>query len=92
MGFWWDYFVFGYYKVQYTAGFGAASDVPPPIKTAIKMLVSQLYQSREEMDYSIAPQVEVLLQDYKLDEFDFPDSSAVKWSPFGTANLGYGYR
>jgi uncharacterized phiE125 gp8 family phage protein len=93
MGFWWDYYVFGYYSVDYTAGFGNdRSAVPPEIKVAILMLVSQLYQSREEMDYTISPQVEVLLQDWKLDVFDYADSSAVKWSPFGTASLGYGYR
>lgn len=93
MGFWWEYFVFGKYRIQYICGYGDTPDkVPSPFRTAIKMLVSQLYQSREEMSYEISPQVEVLLADYKLDAWDYTDSSAVKWSPFGTASLGYGYR
>ena len=93
MGFWWDYYVFGYYTVEYVAGFGDdPSAVPPEIKQAILAQTSQIYQSAEDFDYAMAPQAEVLLQDWKLDEFDYTDSSAVKWSPFGTASLGYGYR
>ncbi|MGA3315242.1 MAG: hypothetical protein ABSC64_02245 [Candidatus Korobacteraceae bacterium] len=93
MGFWWDYYVYGFYQITYTAGFGDdRSDVPPEIKQAILAQISQIYQSREEFDYTIAPQAEVLLQDWKLDEWDYRDSSSVKWSPFGTAELGYGYR
>jgi len=93
MGYFWDYYVFGKYRIQYVAGYGDnPSDIPSPFRTAIKMLVSQLYQSREQMDYGLSPQVEVLLQDYRLDAWDYTDSSFVKWSPFGTASLGYGYR
>ena len=93
MGYFWDYYVFGKYRIQYVAGYGDnPSDIPSPFRTAIKMLVSQLYQSREQMDYGLSPQVEVLLQDYRLDAWDYTDSSFVKWSPFGTSSLGYGYR
>jgi uncharacterized phiE125 gp8 family phage protein len=90
MGFWWDYYVFGKYRIQYVCGYGDTSDkIPAPIRTAIQMLVSQIYQSREEMDYAISPQVEVLLQDYKLDSFDYTGSPSVKWSPFGLQSLRY---
>lgn len=35
-------------KVRYQAGFGAAADVPQLIKQAIKLLVSDFYEHREE--------------------------------------------
>jgi hypothetical protein len=92
MGFWWDYYVFGRYRIEYVCGYGDVQDIPPAFKTAILMMVSQLYQSREELDYTIAPQVEALLANYRLEDFDYTCSSAVKWSPFGSASLGYGYR
>ena len=92
MGYGWDYYVFGRYRIQYICGYGDTSDkIPSPFRTAIKMLVSQLYQSREELDYMMSPQVEVLLQDYKLDSFDLSESSAVKRSPYGMSN-SYGMR
>lgn len=34
-------------RVAFTAGFGAASDVPQPIKSAIYMMVAHLYVNRE---------------------------------------------
>ena len=90
---WWDYYVFGKYRIRYTCGYGDdASDVPAAIKTAILVYVSQLYQSREQMDYTMPPQAELLLQDYKLDVWDFTDSGALKWSPFGSSSGGFGYR
>ena len=93
MGYMWDYYVYGRYRVQYVCGYGDnPSDIPSPFRAAIGMLVSQLYQSREDMDYSMSPQVEVLLQDYKLDAFDYTDASPQKWSPFGSSSTGLGTR
>jgi uncharacterized phiE125 gp8 family phage protein len=90
MGFWWDYYVFGKYRIQYVCGYGDTSDkIPAPIRTAILVLVSQLYQSREVIDYTMSPQVEMLLQDYKLDSFDYTGGASMKWSPFGLQSSGY---
>jgi len=35
------------YEITYVAGYGGASDVPTPIKHAIKLLVAHLYENRE---------------------------------------------
>lgn len=36
-------------KVRFVAGYGAASAVPEPIKSAIKLLVGTLYENREDV-------------------------------------------
>jgi len=38
------------YKITFTAGYGVAADVPDPIKTAIKMMVSYWRQQRGDCD------------------------------------------
>lgn len=37
----------GAVRVRYTAGYGAASDVPSDLKCAVKMMVGHLYENRE---------------------------------------------
>ena len=36
-------------KITFTAGYGAQDDVPDCLKTAIKMMVAQIYENREGM-------------------------------------------
>lgn len=36
-------------NVRFVAGYGAAADVPGPIKAAIKLLIGQLYEFREQL-------------------------------------------
>lgn len=56
-------------KVNYVAGFGAASEVPQLIKQAIKLLVSDFYEHREEtvIGVSVAKRgaLDMLLSPYR---------------------------
>jgi len=58
------------YQVLYVAGYGGASDVPPPIVHAIKLLAGHLYENREavtSLSVNLIPYtIGALLQPYKV--------------------------
>ena len=58
------------YVVRYVAGYGGASDVPPPIVQAIKLLTTHLYENREAVTSlyvnTIPYTIGALLQPYKV--------------------------
>lgn len=58
------------YQVLYVAGYGGASDVPPPIVHAIKLLAGHLYENREAVTSlsvnSIPYTIGAMLQPYKV--------------------------
>ena len=58
------------YVVKYVAGYGGASDVPPPIVQAIKLLTTHLYENREAVTSlsvnTIPYTIGALLQPYKV--------------------------
>lgn len=58
------------YVVRYVAGYGGASDVPPPIVHAIKLLTTHLYENREAVTSlgvnTIPYTIGALLQPYKV--------------------------
>lgn len=53
-------------RVRYTAGFGAASDVPEDIKQALLMLVAEMYERRENGVKQLPTVVEWMLAPYRL--------------------------
>lgn len=58
-------------RVAFTAGFGDAAAVPQPIKTALLMMVKQLYDKRgddpDDKDITIPAPARWLLSPYRLD-------------------------
>ena len=58
------------YVIRYVAGYGGASDVPPPIVQAIKLLTTHLYENREAVTSlsvnTIPYTIGALLQPYKV--------------------------
>jgi uncharacterized phiE125 gp8 family phage protein len=59
-------------EIRFTAGYGAASDVPDALKTAIYMLVADSYEHREHMSevrLQKNPAVERILWNYRLRDF-----------------------
>lgn len=54
--------------VTFVAGYGDASEVPPPLKAAIMLMVGDMYQRREaSIDGSVAPNptVDLLIRPYR---------------------------
>ena len=55
-GGYWEWWVSGYYKIRFTAGYGDnLSDVPPELRNGLRMCVAEWYAGRENLDYSIPP-------------------------------------
>ena len=70
----WDYYPNGSYKIQYVAGYGATVDkVPPPIRHAIKLMVSQLYGTRERGDITLTPEIKTVLDELRIREWELTD-------------------
>lgn len=64
----WEYYVGGYYKIQYICGYGNTIDkVPPQIRNAIRLTVAQWYASRENLDYSVPNQAIDLLTNLTIE-------------------------
>ena len=59
-------------SIDFTCGYGAASDVPPPLKQAILMLVTHWYRNREAVSMipagSMGFAVEALISTYRVQE------------------------
>lgn len=53
-------------RIRYTAGFGAAADVPEDIKQAILMLVAEMYEKRENGVKQLPTAAEWMLAPYRL--------------------------
>lgn len=68
---WWEYYVRGYYKIRYTAGYGLAkTDVPIAIRNAIELTTAQWYMQREKVDYTIPPTATALLDPYVIHSWE----------------------
>lgn len=67
----WPFYLRGWFKIRFIAGYGdALSDVPPVIRHAIRVTVSQWYASRESMDYMLPAQAMDLVADLRLEVGD----------------------
>lgn len=68
---WWPFYIRGWYKIQYVAGYGdKLSDVPGPIRHAIRITVAQWWASRENFDYTVPTQAVDLLDNYAIEAND----------------------
>ncbi|WP_291295824.1 head-tail connector protein [Elioraea sp.] len=60
----------GSFRIRFTAGYGAAADVPAALKAAILLLLGELYESREAsmqgQAIQLSPAVDRLLSPYLL--------------------------
>jgi hypothetical protein len=64
----WIYYIRGYYRIQYTAGYGDTIDkVPPLIRQAVRLTVAQWYGARELHDYSLPTLATDLVQSYRIE-------------------------
>lgn len=52
--------------VVYTAGFGGASDVPGPIKSAMKLMLGDLYENREDTARTMPSASQRILDPYRI--------------------------
>ncbi|MBK6905553.1 MAG: phage head-tail connector protein [Saprospirales bacterium] len=55
--------------VVYTAGYGAASDVPGPIKTAMKLMLADLYENRQDSARTMPSASQRILDPYRINYF-----------------------
>lgn len=57
-------------RVVYTAGYGVATDIPAPVRAAIKLILTDLYEHRGEVVVGVSvdriPAVERLLATYRM--------------------------
>ena len=67
----WIYYIRGYYKIRYIAGYGDTVDkVPPIIRQAVRLTVAQWYISRELLDYSLPTLATDLISNYRIETGD----------------------
>lgn len=57
-------------RITYTAGYGSsATSVPDPIKHAVKLLVSEMYENRENTPRPERQAAKILLDNYRIQTF-----------------------
>lgn len=70
-GGYWAWWVRGWYKFYFTAGYGDTPDkVPPKLRQAIRMTVAAWYATRENLDYTIPPAAMAAADDYVISSFE----------------------
>ena len=66
----WEYYVAGYYVIEYTAGAATAAAVPTEIKNALLMTIAQWYKDREQSNYTIPATATALVDHLKIESWD----------------------
>lgn len=66
----WEWYIAGYYAIEYIAGYTSAANVPIEIRNAILLTVAQWYKDREQMNFAIPPTATALVEHLKLSSWD----------------------